>query len=120
MLQWLRRRQQAEQLAQADAEALIRDHGGAAYGEARQREDDVVRPDGTTHAGRTPAHWRRVALIVATFSLVLKGQIRPSPRPASHAPVSLPIEPHGGIQTLDKRRRPRRDSRKGSILWSMI
>ncbi len=25
----------------------------------------MVRPDGTTHAGRTPAHWRRVALIVA-------------------------------------------------------
>jgi hypothetical protein len=25
----------------------------------------VIPPDGTTHAGRTPAHWRRVALIVA-------------------------------------------------------
>ncbi len=25
----------------------------------------MVLPDGTTHAGRTPAHWRRVALIVA-------------------------------------------------------
>jgi hypothetical protein len=25
----------------------------------------VILPDGTTHAGRTPAHWRRVALIVA-------------------------------------------------------
>ena len=44
MLRWLRRRRQAERLAQADAEAL---------------------PDGTTHAGRTPAHWWRVALIVA-------------------------------------------------------
>ena|ERR1700722_16754013 len=42
-----------------------RDHGGEAYGEARQRERDVILPDGTTHAGRTPAHWRRVALIVA-------------------------------------------------------
>ena len=28
MLSWLRRRRQAERLAQADAEALIRDHGG--------------------------------------------------------------------------------------------
>ncbi len=65
MLQWLRRRQQAERLASADAEALIRDHGGEAYSEARQRECDVILPDGTTHAGRTPAHWRRVALIVA-------------------------------------------------------
>ncbi len=54
MLQWLRRRQQAE-----------RDHGVEAYGQARQRERDVILPDGTTHAGRTPAHWRRVALIVA-------------------------------------------------------
>jgi hypothetical protein len=25
----------------------------------------VILPDGTTHAGRTPEHWRRVALIVA-------------------------------------------------------
>ena len=65
MLAWLRRRRQADRLAQADAEALIRDHGGEAYTEARQRERDVILPDGTTHAGRTPAHWRRVALIVA-------------------------------------------------------
>ena len=65
MLQWLRRRQQAARLAQADAEALIRDHGAEAWREARQRERDVILPDGTTHAGRMPAHWRRVALIVA-------------------------------------------------------
>jgi len=65
MLQWFRRRRQAERLAQADAEPLLRDHGGEAYGEARQRQRDVVLPDGPTHAGRTPAHWRRVALIVA-------------------------------------------------------
>ena len=65
MLQWLRRRRQAERLAQADAAASIRDHGAEAYGEARQRERDVVLPDGTTHAGRTPEHWRRVALVVA-------------------------------------------------------
>ena len=68
MLSWLRRRRQAERLAQADAEALIRDHGAEAYREARQRERDVILPDGTTHAGRTPAHWRRVALIVARMT----------------------------------------------------
>ena len=65
ILRWLRRRQDARRLAQADAEALIRDYGAAAYREARERERDVILPDGTTHAGRTPAHWRRVALIVA-------------------------------------------------------
>jgi hypothetical protein len=65
MLQWLRRRQEARRPAQVDAEALGRDHGGEAYGEARQRECDVILPDGTTHGGRTPAHGRRVALIVA-------------------------------------------------------
>ncbi len=64
MLQWLRRRRQAVRLAQADAEALVRDHGTEAYREARERERDVILPDGTTHAGRTPAHWR-VALIAA-------------------------------------------------------
>jgi hypothetical protein len=62
---WFRRRRLAARLAQADADALIRDHGAQAYWEARRRERDVVLPDGTTHAGRTPAHWRRVALIVA-------------------------------------------------------
>ena len=62
VLQWLRRRQEAQRLAQSDAEALIRDHGGEAYGEARQRERDMNLPNGTTHAGRTPAHWRRVPL----------------------------------------------------------
>ena len=63
-MRWLRPRGQAERLAHADAEALIRDLGGKAYSEARQRERDVVLPDGTMDAGRTPAHWRRVALIV--------------------------------------------------------
>ena len=46
----------------------MRDHGAEAYSEARQRERDVILPDGTTHAGRTPAHWRRVALIVARMT----------------------------------------------------
>jgi hypothetical protein len=58
----------AERLASANAEALIRDHGGEAYSGARQRERDVTRPNGTTHAGPTPAHWRRVALIVARMT----------------------------------------------------
>jgi len=68
MLQWLRRRREAHQLAQVDAEALVRDHGKRAYREARERERDVVLPDGTTHAGRTPAHWRRVAQIAARLT----------------------------------------------------
>lgn len=62
---WLRRRRLASPLARADPEALIHDHGIEAYHEARRQEHDVILPNGTTHAGRTPAHWRRVALIVA-------------------------------------------------------
>jgi hypothetical protein len=54
--------------ASHDAEALIRDHGQRAYREARLRERDVILPDGTTHAGRTPAHWRRVAQIAARMT----------------------------------------------------
>ena len=68
ILRWRRRRQEARRLTQADAEALIRDHGAEAYREARERERDVLRPDGTTHAGRTPAHWRHVALMVAQMT----------------------------------------------------
>ena len=65
MLRRLRRRQEARRLAQADAEVLIKDHGAEAYREARERERDMVLPNGTTHAGRTAPHWRRVGLIVA-------------------------------------------------------
>ena len=68
MLRWFRRCLEAERLAQADAQALIRDHGGAAYAEARRRQRDVILRDGTTHAGRTPAHWRLVALTVARMT----------------------------------------------------
>jgi hypothetical protein len=67
MLQWLRSGQEARRLAQADAEALIHDHGGQAYSEARRRERDTVLPDGTTYISQT-AHWRRVALIVARMT----------------------------------------------------
>jgi hypothetical protein len=65
IVEWFRRRRETAQLVQADAEALIRDHGQEAYAEARRRERDVVLPDGTTHQGRPPAHWRQVALRVA-------------------------------------------------------
>ncbi len=68
MLRWFRQRQKAHWLAQADAEALIRDHGGGAYSEARRRERDVILPAGTPQAGRTPAHWRRVGLIVGRMT----------------------------------------------------
>ncbi len=47
---------------------FIRGHGADAYSEARRRERDVVLPDGTTHAGRAPEHWGRVALIVAKMT----------------------------------------------------
>ena len=68
MLEWFRRRQAAARLAQADADALVRGHGGEAYRLARTFERDVVLSDGTTHQGRTPAHWRRVALLVAKMT----------------------------------------------------
>ncbi len=56
--QWLRRRREARRLAQADAEALYRDHGVDAYSEARKRERD----------GQTPERWSRVALAVARIT----------------------------------------------------
>jgi hypothetical protein len=49
-------------------EALIRDHGGEAYSEARRRERDVIMHDGTTSSGRTATHWRLVALIVTRMT----------------------------------------------------
>lgn len=55
MLQWLRRRQEALRLAQADAEALIREHGIDAYAEARKREREGTEPERSS----------RVALAVA-------------------------------------------------------
>ncbi len=71
MLRWLRRRQQAERLALADAEALIRDHGAGAYGEARQRQQDAHNAETFAHSGRvirTVARLigRRIGLDTAT------------------------------------------------------
>ena len=65
ILDWLRRRRLAERLAQIDAAALLRDAGDQAYWEARRREHEVVWPGGASDPRRSPAHWRRVALIVA-------------------------------------------------------
>ena len=66
MFGWFfRRRREAAQVAQADVDALIRGHGDEAYRMAHDFERDVVLPDGTAHRGRKPAHWRRVALLVA-------------------------------------------------------
>ena len=55
MLSWLRnrrkraeRRHQAERLAQADAEALVRDHGGEAYSECSPARGKRVGVDTAT------------------------------------------------------------------------
>jgi hypothetical protein len=58
MLRWLRRGQDARRLAQADAEALIRDHGAEAYSKARQREHEAS-------SDAMVKHWRRVVLAIA-------------------------------------------------------
>jgi hypothetical protein len=65
MLQWLRRRRQGRA---AGASRRRGAHGKRAYRQAGERERDVVLPDGTTHARRTPAHWRRVAQIAARMT----------------------------------------------------
>jgi len=48
MLLWLQRRQEARRLVQADAEALIRDHGAEAYGVPAGASMTLVLPRGTT------------------------------------------------------------------------
>ena len=85
-------------LAQADAEALIRDHGAEAYSEARRRERDVILPDGTTHAGRTPVHWRRVALTVARMTGKRVGLDTSTRMAADADPSSRPSNPKGPIK----------------------
>ena len=65
----------------------MRDRGAEAYSEARQRERDVILPDGTTHAGRTPARWGRVALIVARMTGKRVG-LDTAPRMAADADLS--------------------------------
>jgi hypothetical protein len=68
VLRWLQRHHAAHRLVLTDAEELVRDHGAEAYRGARRRERGIILPDGTTHAGRKPGHWRRVALIVARMT----------------------------------------------------
>jgi hypothetical protein len=55
-------------MTQVGVETLIRAHGTEAYREARERERDEILTDGSTHARRTPAHWRSVALLVAQMT----------------------------------------------------
>jgi len=65
VLQWLRRLQDARRLAQADAEALIRDRGAGAYSEARQREYEASSDAHEASSDTMVKHWRRVALAIA-------------------------------------------------------
>ena len=65
MIRWLQRRREIERLAKADADGLIRDYGADAFWEARYRESAGIQLDVATHQIRTPARWRRVAVIVA-------------------------------------------------------
>ena len=76
MFKWLRDPRKALRLAQADAEALIRDHGGEANREARQRERDgialtVAADDGQASRPRygdpDTRVWRRVGPVVSQF-----------------------------------------------------
>jgi hypothetical protein len=65
VFKWFRRREEAAQLARADADELVRSYGNSASNVARMFECDVVAlPDGTTHKGRTSEQWRRVALLI--------------------------------------------------------
>src|SRR5271165_6092520 len=75
-----------------------RDHGAEAYGEARQRERDMVLPDGTTHARRTPAHWRRAALIVARPDVQIS-RIRLSDKTSRLRPRHVMSKRVGGLQS---------------------
>ncbi len=86
-MQWLRRRRDALRLAQADAEALIRDHGTEAYSEAppRARRDPARRdnpcpPDGgalaagRAHGGEHDGQAGRIGLGNANAPRVVTSQ----------------------------------------------
>jgi hypothetical protein len=85
-------------LVRADAEALVHEYGDQAYDEARRRERDLILPDGTTHQGRTPRHWRRVALSVAKITGHAIGldtatrMLTDTERASIHADKHLPVD----------------------------
>ncbi len=54
----------------------------------------MILPEGTTHAGRTPAHWRRVALNVARMTRKRMG-VNTATRMAMDADFSDRSEPVG-------------------------
>jgi hypothetical protein len=60
-LAWFRQRREAEQRATERAERVIRGLGDGAYSEARRSEREALDLE-------TPAHWRRVTLIVARMT----------------------------------------------------
>ena len=65
MLRWLRHRQEARRLVQADAEALVATMAPRPMVRLASASATWSCPMGQPTPGRTPAHWRRAALIVA-------------------------------------------------------
>jgi hypothetical protein len=81
MRRWLRRRQEAHRLAQADAEALIRDHRAEAYREAWERERDVILPGRNNGRADGNPYLLRVRANVVTVSTTTKLARPPDPPP---------------------------------------
>jgi hypothetical protein len=65
-IRWMRARGEAEQLAEADAAALLMNQGKRAYAEARRRERISLVSARDANDQRNRTHWRRVAHIIAT------------------------------------------------------
>jgi hypothetical protein len=65
MFDWLRGSPEVSRLENDDAEALVSTLGPMASRVARNFGRDPTLSDGTTFQGRTPGHWRRVALLIA-------------------------------------------------------
>jgi hypothetical protein len=64
MFEWLRGSREVSPLEKDDADALVSAFGPLASRVARNFGRNVGLSDGTAFQGRTPDHWRRVAILI--------------------------------------------------------
>jgi hypothetical protein len=91
MLRWLRRRRQGRRLAQADAEALIRDRGTEAYGEARQR--------GSAERKSRPFERAASCYVAARSAAVRRAAMRCGARPLVAVAMAIGANPAMAVGT---------------------
>ncbi len=102
MFAWIARRREVARQTEADATALVADHGASAYAEARRRERDAFNAEDAARWSRAAVAiakrtGRRIGLDTATrmatdADMTATPDVARSPRPARHPEGIDPLD----------------------------